>query len=170
MCRGSSPTRVVMRILGIDPGYDRCGIAIVEGSGSRQIVVMSDCILPPRGAQEDRLAYVAQSVEEAIETYRPDALAIETLFFSVNKKTAIGVAEARGAVLAAAGHANVRIIEFSPQQVKIAVTGHGRADKAAVARMIPRIIALTEKKRFDDEIDAIAIAITAIVSSPSIGR
>lgn len=151
-----------MRILAIDPGYARLGIAVVEGNPSRPMLVMSECVCPERGAREDRLARVSGAVTAAIKEYRPDALAIETLFFSINKKTAIGVAEARGAVLVAAGAASLAVIERSPQQVKLAVTGHGGADKAAVARMLPKLINLPEKKRLDDELDAIAIGIAAL--------
>lgn len=151
-----------MRILAIDPGYDRLGMAVVEGNPSKPSLVMSECVLPDKGAREDRLARVAEAVAQAIKEYRPDALAIETLFFSINKKTAIGVAEARGAILATAGAASLPVIERSPQQVKLAVAGHGGADKPAVARMLPRIIALPAKKRLDDELDAIAIGIAAL--------
>ena len=154
--------RAVMRILAIDPGYDRLGIAVIEGNPSRPTLLWSDCVLPEKGARELRLARVSSAVSDAIREYAPDALAIETLFFSVNKKTAIGVAEARGAILACAGLIALPVIECSPQQVKSAVTGHGGADKAAVARMVPRLLVLPEKKRLDDELDAIAIGITAL--------
>lgn len=153
-----------MRILAIDPGYDRLGVAVIEGDSSRPTLIMSDCVLPKKGLHEDRLAEIASAVSTAIATYAPDALAIETLFFSVNKKTALGVAEARGAILAAAGSASVPVVEYSPQQVKNAVTGHGGADKSAVARMIPRLLVLPDKKRLDDELDAIAIGITALAT------
>lgn len=151
-----------MKILAIDPGYDRLGIAVVEGDASRPTLLWSDCVIPEKGPRAERLARVSSAVALAIEEYAPDALAIETLFFSVNKKTALGVAESRGAILAAAGIASLPVIECSPQQVKSAVTGHGGADKAAIARMIPRLLALPKKKRFDDELDAIAIGITAL--------
>lgn len=151
-----------MRIVAIDPGYDRLGVAVLEGSASRPTLIWSDCILPKKGARGDRLARVSRAVASLIKDYAPDALAIETLFFSSNKKTALGVAEARGAILAAAGIASVPVVEYSPQQVKIAVTGHGGADKGAIARMVPKLLALPEKKRFDDELDAIAIGITAL--------
>jgi crossover junction endodeoxyribonuclease RuvC len=153
-----------MRILAIDPGYDRLGIAVVEGNPSRPTLIMSDCVTPDKGARENRLARVSSAVTDAIKEYAPDALAIETLFFSINKKTAIGVAEARGAILAAAGCVSLPVIECSPQQVKLAVTGHGGSDKAAVAAMIPRLLALPKRKRLDDELDAIAIGITALAS------
>ena len=153
-----------MRILAIDPGYDRLGIAVVEGDPSRPTLLMSACVEPEVGARESRLAEVSRAVSDAIRDYAPDALGIETLFFSVNKKTALGVAESRGAVLAAAGLAKLPVIECSPQQVKLAVTGHGGASKAAVAEMIPRLLTLPDKKRLDDELDAIAIGITALAA------
>ncbi len=153
-----------MRILAIDPGYDRLGIAVVEGDPSRPALVMSECVQPEKGMREDRLAEVSSTITDAIKKYAPNALAIETLFFSTNKKTALGVAEARGAILAAAGLTSLPVIECSPQQVKIAVTGHGRATKTAIANMIPRLVALPKKKRLDDELDAIAIGITALAS------
>ena len=151
-----------MRILAIDPGYDRLGIAVIEGDASRPTLLWSDCVTPPKNVRAQRLASVAHAVTNAIKKYTPDVLAIETLFFSSNKKTALGVAESRGAILAAAGTASLPVIECSPQQVKSAVTGHGGADKAAIARMIPRLLSLPKKKRLDDEMDAIAIGVTAL--------
>lgn len=153
-----------MRILAIDPGYDRLGIAVIEGDPSRPTLLWSDCIIPDKGARENRLARVWSAVTDVIEKYTPDALALETLFFGVNKKTVIGVAEARGAILSAAGVTGIPVIECSPQQVKLAVTGYGGADKDAVARMVPQLLTLSKKKRLDDELDAIAIGITALAS------
>ncbi len=151
-----------MRILAIDPGYDRLGVAVLEGNASRPILLWSNCVTPDKGAREDRLARVSSAITAAIKEYSPDAIAIETLFFSINKKTAFGVAEARGAILAVAGIAGLPVIECSPQRVKLAVTGHGGADKAAMARMIPMLLTLPKKKRLDDELDAIAIGIAAL--------
>ena len=154
--------RATMRILAIDPGYDRLGVAVLEGSASRPMLVWSDCVTPAKGVGAERLAEVSRAITNAIKEYSPDALAIETLFFNKNIKTAIGVAEARGVILAVAGLASLTVVEYSPQQVKSAVTGHGGADKAAVARMIPKLLTLPPKKRRDDELDAIAIGITAL--------
>jgi crossover junction endodeoxyribonuclease RuvC len=151
-----------MRVLAIDPGYDRLGIAVVEGDPSRPVLLMSECVLPPKGAPHERLAVVSRAVQSTIEQYAPEVLGIETLFFSVNKKTALAVAEARGAILAAAGLASLPVVECSPQAVKLAVTGHGGADKTAVARMIPKLLVLPPKKRLDDELDAIAVGITVL--------
>lgn len=151
-----------MRVLGIDPGFDRLGLAVLEGDPSRPTVVWSDCVCPEPGTSEERLAAVSRAVEEAITTYQPDAMAIETLFFSTNRKTAMGVAQARGAILAVAGARGVAIREFNPAQVKLAVTGHGGADKKAIARMIPHLVTLIPRPRLDDELDAIAVAIAGL--------
>jgi crossover junction endodeoxyribonuclease RuvC len=149
-------------VLAIDPGYDRLGVAVLEGDASRPTLVWSDCVLPDKGASSQRLACVSKAISSAIKKYKPDALALETLFFSVNKKTALKVAEARGAIFAAAGIVSVPVIECSPQEVKLAVTGHGGADKKAIMHMIPLLLDLPKKKRLDDELDAIAIGITAL--------
>ncbi|MDB5189293.1 MAG: ruvC [Parcubacteria group bacterium] len=153
---------VVRRILGVDPGFDRLGLAVIEGDASKPTHIWSDCVSPAKGEAADRLAAVSKAVSDAILKHQPDALAIETLFFSTNKKTALGVAEARGAVLAAAGTHKLPVMEFSPGQVKLAVTGYGSADKKAIAGMIPRLIVLPKKKRKDDELDAIAVAIAGL--------
>lgn len=151
-----------MRVLGIDPGYDRLGLAVLEGDPSKPLYVWADCITPAKGRAEARLAVVYEAVSSAILQYSPDKLSLETLFFSTNKKTAIAVAESRGAILAAAGAHQLPISEYSPGQVKLAVTGHGGADKEAISRMIPRLLTLPEKKRLDDELDAIAVAIAGL--------
>ena len=151
-----------MKILGIDPGFDRLGVAVVEGDPSRPTVVWSDCVLPAKGAPSERLAAVSAAVSSAIREHHPYALGIETLFFSTNVKTALAVAEARGAVLAAAGLAQIPVIECTPQQVKLAVTGYGNADKKAISLMVPKLVTIPSKKRLDDELDAIAVAISAL--------
>jgi crossover junction endodeoxyribonuclease RuvC len=155
------------RVLGIDPGYDRLGLAVLEGDASKPVHIWSDCVIPPKGAHEMRLAAVYAAVTDAIKEYQPDALAIETLFFSSNRTSALGVAEARGAVLAAAGAAGLFVQEYAPQHVKLAVTGYGASDKAAIARMIPHLIKLPEKKRLDDELDAVALAIAGLANRAS---
>jgi crossover junction endodeoxyribonuclease RuvC len=151
-----------MKVLAIDPGYDRMGIALLEGNSHKQTVVWSACISPPKGAVEGRLAVIRRAVEHAVKTYNPDALALEKLFFSVNRKTAVGVAEARGAVLSCAGALSLPVLEYSPQEVKLAVTGYGKADKKAVADMVKKLVALPSLPKVDDELDAIALGIAAL--------
>ena len=157
----------MVRILAIDPGYDRLGLAVVEGNPSQPTYLWSACVMPEKGTRELRLARVYAEVENAIKEYAPDVLALETLFFSTNVKTALGVAEARGAVLAVA---KILVTEHSPQAVKLTVTGNGRADKTAMARMVSRVIVLPPKKRVDDELDAIALAICALATTKSTPR
>ena len=157
---------MVMRVLSIDPGFDRMGIAVLEGSASKPQLVWSSCITPPKGTPEGRLAHIKKAVHEAILEYSPEAVALEILFFARNKTSALGVAQARGVVLAAAGEAGLPVREFAPGTVKVAVTGDGRADKKAIARMIPLLLKLSERKRLDDELDAIAVGITALSHYP----
>jgi len=152
-----------MRVLAIDPGFDRMGLAVLEGDPSRPAHIWSDCVIPAKGAPEERLAAVHEAVAGAIREYAPDQVAIESLFWSTNnKRSALGVAEARGAALSAAAEAGLSVSEHSPQQVKLAVTGYGAADKKAVAAMVPRLVRLPHKKRLDDELDAIALAVCAL--------
>lgn len=151
-----------MRVLAIDPGYDRLGMAVLEGNASKPVVVWSGCALPPKGARETRLAFVQNAVTNAIHKHQPTLFALESLYFSANKKTALGVAEARGAVLSAASQAGLPVREIPPVSVKLAVTGNGRADKKSVAHMIPFLVSLPKRKRLDDEFDAIAVGIAAL--------
>ncbi len=149
------------RILAIDPGYDRCGIAIVEG-GHSPIVVHSACITTDKkDGQHVRLAHIYQALEVLIETHRPDAIALETLFFSVNKKSAIKVAEARGVILLLAGLHTLPLVELSPQEVKLSMTGIGNATKEQVQKMVGLSLKIDTKGKIDDEIDAIALGVAA---------
>ncbi len=141
--------------LAIDPGYDRVGVAIFEGKK----ILFSTCFSPDKGPFPMRLAAVYAFVSDTIKKHRPESLALETLFFSKNVKTAIAVAEARGVIQLAAATHNVPIYEYSPQAVKIAVTGVGNASKDAVIRMVDKLVVLGPKKRLDDEYDAIALGI-----------
>jgi crossover junction endodeoxyribonuclease RuvC len=122
-------------------------------------LIHSECFTPPKGEVPERLLAVALKVEELIQTYKPSSLAIESLFFNKNQKTAIHVAEARGAITVAAMRNGVSVHEYSPQAVKIAVTGSGNAAKDGVIRMVERLVTLPKQKRLDDEYDAIALGI-----------
>lgn len=147
-------------ILGIDPGFDRCGVAVIECSTLS--VKHSTCITTDKkDSQPIRLATVFKGIEEVIKEYRPHAIALETLFFSVNKKTALAVAEARGIIVTLAGLHNIPLIELSPQEVKIALTGSGNADKKAVQKMVFLTLKINGANKLDDEIDAIAVAVAA---------
>lgn len=148
--------------IAVDPGYDRVGIAVFEGT----TLLHSECFTPPKGELPDRLLGVYDRVRLLIQEFRPTSLAIETLFFNKNQKTAIAVAEARGAIVVAARGEGVEVYEYSPQAVKIAVTGSGVAAKDAVIRMVERLTSLPKKKRLDDEYDAIALGLCHTARNP----
>lgn len=148
--------------IAIDPGYDRVGIAVFQGTA----LVHSECLTPPRGALYERLVAVTAHIDALIAEVTPTSLAIETLFFSKNQKTALSVAEARGAIIVAAARHGLKVCEYSPQAVKIAVTGSGNAPKEAVIRMVDRLVPLGGRKRLDDEYDAIALGIAHTARNP----
>lgn len=155
-------------ILGIDPGYDRIGVAILEGSKN---LLYSDCITTnPKDDFCDRLVMLGNDVEKLIKEYKPQLLSIEKLFFTTNQKTAMQVAEARGAIMYLARQHGLEIMEFTPMEIKVAVTGYGKATKENVHDMVRKLIDIPIKKTLDDEIDAIAIALTGEACQQSYQR
>lgn len=149
-------------LIAIDPGYDRCGIAVMDISPTSPILVFSTCITTPKTLlHEQRLAVLHTETKKIIETWKPTSFAIETLFFSVNKTTALKVAEARGVLMALAGIYNQHVIELSPQTIKQSITGNGSANKIQIEKMVTLLLRCDLSKKHDDEIDAIAIAIAA---------
>ncbi len=152
-----------MRVLAIDPGYDRCGIAIVELQNQKETLIYSACIETNRKDElADRITTIGNEVAKVIVTYSPVCLGIETLYFNKNITTGIGVAEVRGVIVFLARQAGLTIYEFGPQEVKVAVTGYGNSDKSAVYTMINRLVHGVPKKAKDDEYDAIAVGITCL--------
>lgn len=148
-------------ILSIDPGYDRCGVAVVETEPQPRLVYSTCIETNKKDVQEKRLFQIYESVQRIIDTYHPTHLALETLFFSVNKKTAIKVAEARGIIVLLAGIHNLPLIELSPQAVKQSMTGVGNASKEQVERMVALTLCIDIAQKIDDEIDAIALGFAA---------
>lgn len=148
-------------ILAIDPGYDRVGVAIVE-PGRPSKLVDSLCIeTNKKDLQEVRLFQIYTQVTKLIEKYNPTHIALETLFFSVNKKSAMKVAESRGVIVLIAGQHQLPLIELSPQEVKLAMAGVGNADKKQVQKMVELTLKIDISKKIDDEIDAIALGFAA---------
>lgn len=146
-------------ILAVDPGYDRCGVAVIKDG----VLAYSTCIITnKKDVQENRLYHIYREISALIGEWHPTHLAIETLFFSTNKTTAIKVAEARGVVVLLAGMYKLSLIDLSPQEVKLAVTGVGNADKKQVQKMVALTLKLDTTKKLDDEIDAIAVGLAAI--------
>ncbi len=151
-----------MKVLGIDPGYGRCGVAVVEKNrGAKEVLLYSDCIeTSAKDAFPERLAAVASECARLMKEHAPDCIALERLYISKNQKTAMHVAEVRGALMGAASSAGLKVFEYTPGEVKSAAAGWGGADKKAVAQMLHALIKIDKKIRHDDEYDAIAIAVT----------
>ncbi|MBQ4345633.1 MAG: crossover junction endodeoxyribonuclease RuvC [Oscillospiraceae bacterium] len=149
-----------MRILGIDPGYATVGFGILDYQGMRFSAVEYGAILTE--AHTDfcgRLGIIYKDMNYLLEHYKPQCIAVEKLFFNTNKTTGIMVAEARGVILLAAGQHGIPVHEYTPLQVKSAVVGYGKAEKAQVMDMTRRILRLEEIPKPDDAADALALAI-----------
>lgn len=158
-----------MRVLGIDPGYAICGYGVVDAQKSGISPVTFGAITTAaHTAFEDRLNEIYDDVCELVKHYAPDALAVETLFFTSNQKTAVAVAEARGVIVLAARRANVPIYEYSPLQVKQSVVGYGKATKKQVQTMMSRLLKLKSPPKPDDAADALAIALCHARSAQSL--
>lgn len=161
-----------MRILSIDPGFERLGIALIEKKkrGEREKLLYSACFKTrARLPFPERLERIGDEIERIIKLFKPSVLSIETLFFNTNQKTAMRVAEVRGAIIFIAKKSGLDVFEYNPLQVKIAITGYGAATKTQIAAMIPKLIKLKDGgKMIDDEIDAIAIGLTHAVSSSGV--
>ncbi len=152
-----------MKVLAIDPGYDRLGIAVMEYQDGREHLIYSDCLLTEKNTPlPDRLFTIGEAIKKILEIYQPDTVGIETLFFNKNIKTAMGVAQARGIILYLAKVAGCTVYEFGPQEIKVAVTGYGNSDKSAVFAMVMRLVADVPQGALDDEYDAIAVGITCL--------
>ncbi|MDP3661607.1 MAG: crossover junction endodeoxyribonuclease RuvC [bacterium] len=154
-----------MRVLAIDPGYDRLGIAILEKQNGKEIALFSMCVTTDKKqTASERLAHIGGEIKKVIAEWKPEVLATETLFLFSNQKTAFRVAEARGVILYETACAGLSVFEYTPLQIKIAVTGYGRSDKTQVTEMVRKLIALPPRKRLDDEYDAIAIGLTCLAT------
>ncbi len=148
--------------IGIDPGYDRVGVAVLERFNNLDNLLYSTCILTDKKDDKNkRMLKVAENINIILDIYKPEVLAIESLFLFKNHKTVIGVAEAIGVIKYLAGVRGIKIIELTPMQVKSSLSGDGHADKSQVEYMVRQILKLSnEKKIIDDELDAMAIALT----------
>lgn len=153
-----------MRVLGVDPGLTRCGIGVVEGAPGRALTLVHvEVVRTPADAPiAERLLAVAEAVRLALVTFQPDQVAVERVFSQHNVRTVMGTAQAAGAALTEAARAGLPVALRTPSEVKAAVTGNGRADKAQVAAMVTRLLSLAETPRPADASDALALAITQI--------
>lgn len=149
-----------MKILGIDPGLAIVGYGMIEYRSPKFCTLAHGAILTPAHTEvEDRLKQMYDRLAEIIRLYKPDAAAIEELFFNTNQKTLIPVAEARGVILLCCKQLGVEVFEYTPLQVKQSVVGYGRADKKQVIHMVKLLLNLENPPKLDDTCDALAIAI-----------
>jgi len=149
-------------VLGIDPGTAALGYGIVESRSGRLRMIDAGCLeTKPDASLPQRLLAIHALLDELIALHKPDLVAVERLFFSRNVQTAFAVGQARGVVLLAAAQAEVPVREATPNEVKVAVTGNGRAEKDQVGRMVAVCLGLAEPPRKDDTADALAVAIWA---------
>jgi len=154
-----------MRIIAIDPGYERMGVAVIEKENGQEALIYSECFkTSPKIPHEERLNLIGKEIEKIIKKYKPEAMAIETLFFKNNAKTAMHVSEARGVMLYVASVSELEVAEFSPMAIKVAVTGYGSSDKEQVTEMVKRLIKINTDIEYDDEYDAIAVGLTYFAS------
>lgn len=143
-----------MRILGIDPGYDRLGFGVIEAGKALAYGVVTT----PKGEIAERLREIAVDLRALIKQHKPDVLVIEDLFFSKSVTTAMNVAQVRGVVMLIGAEAGLRIIEVKPNEVKMALTGYGKADKKQMQQMVKAVFKLKTIPKPDDAADALAIA------------
>lgn len=157
-----------MRILGIDPGTAIVGFSILDFENNRFKVIDYGCIYTDKEMlMEDRLCKIYSELSEIIKKYEPDEMAIEELFYFKNNKTVISVGQARGVIVLCGRQNNLKINNYTPLQVKIGITGYGKAEKKQIQLMVQRILGLSEIPKPDDAADALAIAITHINSANS---
>jgi crossover junction endodeoxyribonuclease RuvC len=150
-----------MRVLGIDPGLTRCGLGVVEGSIGRplRMIAVDTVRTPPDLPLANRLVGIEAFVESWLDRYEPDAVAVERVFSQHNVRTVMGTAQASGIALVAAARRGIPVAMHTPSEVKAAVTGNGRADKAQVGAMVTRLLCLDAPPKPADAADALALAI-----------
>jgi crossover junction endodeoxyribonuclease RuvC len=149
-----------MRVLGIDCGTEKTGYGVIDSDGRVHRMVAAGCIRSSaRDPLEKRLLVIAGELRELIVQFRPEAAAVEEVFFSVNAKSALKLSHVRGVALLMAAEASLRIAEYSPLEVKMSVVGYGRAEKSQVQQMVASLLRLIEPVKSEDACDALAIAI-----------
>lgn len=150
-----------MRVLGVDPGLTRCGLGVVDGAVGRPLRLVDVGVVrtPADLDIAERLRLVDHDVEEWLSRHSPDVVAVERVFSQHNVRTVMGTAQVSGVVMVAAARRGIPVVLHTPSEVKAAITGHGRSDKAQVGAMVARVLRLTEPPRPADAADALALAI-----------
>ncbi|MDT3398989.1 crossover junction endodeoxyribonuclease RuvC [Streptomyces sp. B1866] len=161
-----------MRVLGVDPGLTRCGIGVVDGSAGRPLRMVAVGVVrtPADSDLGRRLVLIEQGVEEWLEEHRPDCVAVERVFSQHNVRTVMGTAQASAVALLCAARRGLPVALHTPSEVKAAVTGSGRAEKAQVGAMVTRLLRLAAPPKPADAADALALAICHIWRAPATSR
>jgi crossover junction endodeoxyribonuclease RuvC len=151
----------MLRVLGVDPGLTRCGVGVVEVAANRRARLVHVTVVrtPSDLALEQRLLRIAAGIAEAMDEFRPDAVAVERVFAQANVRTVMGTAQAAGLAMHAAALRGIPVALHTPSEVKAAISGYGNADKAQVATMVARVLGLAEPPKPADASDALALAI-----------
>ncbi len=147
--------------MGIDPGYHRCGFGVLtkQGRSAEQLAGSGCMTTKPKTPLAERLNSLALDYDRLLVEWKPDAVAIEEIFFTKNVKTAIGVAQARGVILQHSAAHGIEVFEYTPTMVKSQLTGNGRADKKQVEFMVRKLVKVPKEVKLDDELDAIGVAL-----------
>ncbi|MBI2628307.1 MAG: crossover junction endodeoxyribonuclease RuvC [Candidatus Niyogibacteria bacterium] len=152
----------INKILGIDPGFGRMGWAVVSRKKNDYLAEEMGCFeTTSKTPHPERIRRIGEGIEKIISKHRPEAMAIEKLFFTTNQKTALQVAEARGIAIYLASIAKMPVLEYTPLEIKVAVCGYGKADKKQIQNMIKILLKLKAAPEHDDATDALATALTA---------
>lgn len=161
-----------MRVLGVDPGLTRCGVGVVDGRAGRSLAMVHVEVLrtPADADLGDRLLALADGLEAAVRTHRPDVVVVERVFAQQNLRTVTGTAQASGLAIVAARRHSVPVRLHTPSEVKAAITGSGKADKAQVTAMVTRLLRLDVSPRPADAADALALAICQIWRGSAMAR
>ncbi|GAA2593214.1 crossover junction endodeoxyribonuclease RuvC [Streptomyces axinellae] len=161
-----------MRVLGVDPGLTRCGIGVVDGVAGRRLSMGAVGVIrtPAEAETAERLVLVERGMEEWLDTHRPEAVAVERVFSQHNVRTVMGTAQASAVAMLCAARRGLPVALHTPSEVKAAITGSGRADKAQVATMVTRLLRLDAPPKPADAADALALAICHLWRGPSQNR
>ena len=160
-----------MRVMGVDPGLTRCGLGVVEGSPGRAALVAVGVVRTPAAdALGDRLVAIEVAVEDWLDRYRPEAVAVERVFSQANVRTVMGTAQAGAVAITCAARRGLPVVLHTPSEVKAAVTGSGRADKDQVGAMVARLLRLDSPPSPADAADALALAICHLWRAPAQAR
>ena len=160
-----------MRVLGVDPGLTRCGLGVVDGSpGRASLVAVGVVTTPATDELGSRLVALERAFEAWLDLHQPDAVAVERVFAQHNVRTVMGTAQAGAVAVVCAARRGIPVALHTPSEVKAAVTGSGRAEKAQVGAMVTRILRLTEMPRPADAADALALAICHSWRAPMLAR